>query len=265
MNIFNRKIRMRDFPGKALVFAKMAFYSIRFKRPDKCWLGYLRGAPPSGNQCELRKGLVIRLSKNPHDIITVMVNFCKREYGEVSPGSTVVDVGGNIGVFALFAADSGASRVISFEPNREAFDVLMENILANGLQGRLEAHRLAVSAESGQTVYLPRNSSPYNKLLSGEDVHDENVEAVTTTSLKEIVEQHNIDYLDFLKMDCEGAEYEILMEAPEEILEKIGKIRMELHHSRRYSKSDVVRHLQGQGFQLVKQSGMIYWFERNHK
>lgn len=262
MIILNRKIKPSEIPQKLFEFGTMGVRSLRFEKPVQMWKGYLLKRPPVGNKCRLRNGLSIQLSSNPHDVITVMVNFCRGEYGHVRQGSTVVDIGGNIGAFSLYAADAGASRVIGFEPNQEAFDVFRKNIAENKLEGKVEVRRLAVSGQGGEIVYLPKNSSPYNKLVSEGTTDSTSLEPVTTISLAEIIDQNDIEQVDLLKMDCEGAEYEILMKAPKEALTKIREIRMELHPSRVYARSDLVQHLEVNGFELRKHSGMIYWFKR---
>ena len=52
---------------------------------------------------------------------------------------------------------------------------------------------------------------------------------VDTTSLEDFVDRAGIKKIDFLKMDCEGAEYDILMNCPQRILSMIQRIGMEYH------------------------------------
>lgn len=262
MHILNRRVRIRQIMNKLLEFGRMGISSLQFKRVQQLWASYLRAAPPPGNSLELRDGLKIALSGNPHDVITVMVNFCRQEYGKVLPAWTVVDIGGNIGAFALFAARSGASGVFCYEPNQEAFNVLNRNIFINNLDERVKAYNLAVSGNAGDLVWIAKSSSPYNKTRSGEEALPEGGEAVSTTTVEALLEQNGLEYVDLLKMDCEGAEYEILMGMPNDVLKKVHRIRMELHPSRQFSRMAVVERLKENGFSVVKQSGMIYWFER---
>ena len=53
--------------------------------------------------------------------------------------------------------------------------------------------------------------------------------AVPSTTLNDIFLDNKIEHCDFLKIDCEGAEYEILFSAPKELFSKIEKIVMECH------------------------------------
>ena len=52
---------------------------------------------------------------------------------------------------------------------------------------------------------------------------------INAITLQDIFEKHRLEKIDFLKMDCEGAEYEIIMNAPSSILNKIQKISTEIH------------------------------------
>ncbi|CAE7869353.1 fkbM, partial [Symbiodinium sp. KB8] len=94
---------------------------------------------------------------------------------EFKPGMTVVDVGGNIGMFALYAWDRCGrnARVHSFEPMPAIFDVLSENCkrvnegsIAAGVEAgvsELVAHRVACSTEKGSIEF---QFHPYMSLWS---------------------------------------------------------------------------------------------------
>ena len=76
----------------------------------------------------------------------------------VPAGSTVVDVGANVGFFtmkfALWVGEQG--RVIAVEPDRENFEVLAAKVKKAGLQDRVRLHQAAAAAETG-SVRLRRN------------------------------------------------------------------------------------------------------------
>ena len=59
-------------------------------RPTKVLIYYLMSKKPK--PIKTRSGLIIKTSSNPHDIIKFVFVACKRDYGEILPGSTVVDV-----------------------------------------------------------------------------------------------------------------------------------------------------------------------------
>lgn len=141
----------------------------------------------------------------------------------------VIDIGANIGVFALYAAHCGrANKVFAYEPNSESFQFLLKNISVNHLENTIIPHRLAVTGASGGMVKFPKKSSMYNAIIEGES--DTDFEEVETTSLSTMLS--NVEKIDLLKLDCEGAEYDILMKSDQNVFNKISAIRMEYHLGR---------------------------------
>ncbi|MEQ8535799.1 MAG: FkbM family methyltransferase, partial [Imperialibacter sp.] len=187
------------------------------------------------------------------------VIFCRKEYGEVPKGSSVIDVGANIGVFTIYALWSGSKSVVSVEPNLESFEVLRQNIAINGLESLVTLVNRAIAHKVGETIFIPRSSSPYNKVeeFSGDN---DSQQPVHTTSLREIFQNGDIPNLDLLKMDCEGAEYDVLFNLESEIYKKITAIKMEHHNGK--LKSKLTQHLLDNSLALTHEKYMILWFNR---
>src|SRR5919106_6523451 len=70
--------------------------------------------------------------------------FVRRRYGSVARFRTIVDVGANVGSFAVYAAQSSPeARIFCYEPEQRNFSLLRENLHINGLEGRVAACRCA--------------------------------------------------------------------------------------------------------------------------
>ena len=82
-----------------------------FRKPERAIWHYLRESTPPNKSFLLRNGFAVTLSQHPHDLVTLFVVMVKEEYGRVRPGSVVVDIGANIGSYALKAAHDGAKKV----------------------------------------------------------------------------------------------------------------------------------------------------------
>src|SRR5437868_6234815 len=123
-----------------------------FSQPLKVVLGYVRRRPIGDRIVGLRGGRVMHLSQDDADIVTAFLVFARRDYGTVEKGASVVDIGANIGSFAIFAACSGARSVQAFEPNASSFAVLQRNIVANGFETVIQAHHRAVVGKPGESV-----------------------------------------------------------------------------------------------------------------
>jgi len=208
---------------------------VLFKKPFQFIYAYVTVTPIAERVIELRSGLRIYLSEHPHDVITVFVVFVRKDYGEIPSNGSVIDIGANIGVFSLYAAHCGkAVKVFAYEPNSESFRYLLNNITANNLEQTIIPHRLAVTGTPGEVVRFPKTSSMYNAIIEGEGGTD--FEEVETTSLPAILS--DVDRVTLLKLDCEGAEYGILMQAGQPVFGKIAAIRMEYHAGRVAEVSD---------------------------
>jgi|SRR5687768_15137372 len=96
----------------------------------------------------------------------------------------------------------------------------------------LSATRLAVSGVGGSTVWFPTTSSPSNRMVDhapaegGLSGHEE----VFTTSVAEIVDTHGD--VDLLKLDCEGAEYDIVAATKPDAWSRIRAVCIEYHKGR---------------------------------
>jgi FkbM family methyltransferase len=147
---------------------------------------------------------------------------------EIQPDDTVIDIGGNIGCFTLVAARAAAGgRVLVFEPDSGNFDLLTRNVALNGLKNVIPA-RLAVAGEPGVLRLFKGQHGPlHTTIASRVDVASE-TEEVQTVTLRQIMDQHHVSHC-FLKMNCEGAEYDILYNTPPEYLQRIDRVALEYH------------------------------------
>lgn len=249
--------RIPDIPIYVGYFFKCLWL---FKNPFQFLRAYITRQSVPGGVIHLRSGTRIHLTDHPHDPITVFVIFIRQDYGKIPQGATVVDIGANNGVFVLYAIEQGAKKIYAFEPNSSAYSCLQKNISTNQLQNIVTASQLAVTSNAGQQVKFPKAASVYNAILS-EDSNDA-FEIVHTTSLPVICQP--IDHIDVIKIDCEGAEYDILFNSTEKEFYKIHEIKLEYH---RGQLDDLQTHLKRFGFSvsLLKPDSPTYgnmWLTR---
>ena len=233
-----------------------------FKRPLPLVRDFLNRTVPPGKVIRLRNGGELTLSGHELDVVVAFQVFCEQVY-PVQRDTVVVDVGANIGLFSLYAAFSGATRVYAFEPNEEAYRCMLRNIERNGFHGRILPHRHAITSRSDDMVIIPKAASPQNRISHG-GVPDGGHESVRTLSLDDIVRKHSLSRVDLLKMDCEGCEYDILGGTSASTFSKVGRIILEYHDAR---EAELVTILGHHGFRLERQvaengrMGML-WFGR---
>ena len=153
------------------------------------------------------------------------IDDCIYQRGDVfiKPGDRVLDIGGNIGIFARFAADKGASKIYSFEPVQENFQLLSLN-----RPEQCEAHRLAISDTDNQSVNIAYTvDSPGGSSIIKRDLGV--LQNVMTISLDTLINNGIVEGVDFMKMDIEGAEVHAFRGISDANLSKIRCIAMEMH------------------------------------
>jgi len=148
----------------------------------------------------------------------------------VQPGWTVVDVGAGLGEFCVSVARRHpACRVYAFEPLTESFALLQENVRLNELTNVTLFPR-AVGARSGVAVlHAARGAPARSSTTSPDGFRADAATHVASTTLDEIFRELGIRRCDFLKLDCEGAEYEILFGAAADTLARVAHIALEYH------------------------------------
>jgi FkbM family methyltransferase len=169
----------------------------------------------------------------------------------VHPGDIVVDVGGNIGAFATYAAVvCRASRVLVFEPFPENFALLTRNVEENRL-GTVTCVNEAVCAVRGQVPFRIHSTDAGSHSLAALATEQESgtVIEVRCCTLADVFDRFDLDRIDYLKMDCEGAEYQILENATSR-LQQISRISMETHTTVDRKAEDLEELLRGYGFDV---------------
>ena len=157
---------------------------------------------------------------------------------------TIIDIGAHIGSFSLLMSHLyPKSKIYAYEPHPENFSLLKENILLNK-KTNIAPFQLSISDSSTPKIlYTGKNNachSFYEKSLSSNKVKSTTLEKVTS-SIK--------GNIDLLKVDCEGAEYPIILNSPESAFLKIKKIVLEYHE--RFSpnnKNQLIKHLSKLGY-----------------
>jgi FkbM family methyltransferase len=144
----------------------------------------------------------------------------------VAENDIVFDIGFNYGFFTLDALTYKPKKVIAFEPNPKLVKLFNQLEIQS-----VELHKAAVSDKTGTTVFYENNF--FGKSSIHSDVNaDTKLDSynVNICSFNDTATQY--DTIDYLKVDCEGAEYEIFESIPKEFLtNRIRKIALEFHHN----------------------------------
>jgi FkbM family methyltransferase len=181
------------------------------------------------------KGFTIKLRRLTTDEDFVHNILVNEEYNpagyEISEADTVIDIGGNIGTFSLLAARRASKgRVFTFEPVSENYQLLLRNIRLNRISN-IVPNKLAVLDERKKvTIYLNASNTGCHSVFRSYGTNPAHwFEVVDAVTLRDVLEENHIDRCHFLKLDCEGSEYQIIYGLPKEYFARIDRIAMEYH------------------------------------
>jgi FkbM family methyltransferase len=142
----------------------------------------------------------------------------KNKLVKINEGDVVVDIGGNYGFFSLYAEKFKPSKIITFEPSKTIFSYLTKNFKNGSVIQR------AVSGKTGVKRFTEHNTSSTSSRITDDGEYDVNI-----IGINDLIPTLGLEKIDFLKIDCEGAEKEIFEEITLETISKINKIVVEFH------------------------------------
>ena len=174
----------------------------------------------------------------------------------------IIDIGAHKGFFAHYAAlnCSADSRIICLEPSKSNYTQLIENKNLNGLKN-VHAINKAVLSKSGMAtlhILSPANNSILSEYENVINKSSNSAESVEVMTISQIMDEFQLEKIDFLKMDCEGSEYDILYGLDPSIFAKIKVISLEFHDLIEPEKSghSLALFLSDHGFKIVDFSYM---------
>jgi FkbM family methyltransferase len=250
INVFNR-----IFLSVRLGILKIAMYlhGFRYDRSggpvsvirDKAMLGvadrdYELMLPTPRRVIRYRGGIAWRIAK-------LAGRYGCPDFYDPQVGDVVVDVGSNIGEFSLYVVSKGA-QVYAFEPDPSVFACLSHNLRqfpnAIGFQLALWNERT--------TLRFFRAADKADSSFFEPDSHVQGVIELEAWRLDDVAEIAALERIDFLKIDGEGAEPEILQGAAK-TLQRTGRIAIDVSPERHgeSTRDAVIQILEASGFTIV--------------
>lgn len=120
------------------------------------------------------------------------------------PGELFVDVGSNVGSYAVLAGSIGA-RCVAFEPVPSSFRRLLDNIALNRYEDRVTALNLAVG-DTRSSALMTSDEDTTNRIVTASDLRRNAVVEVQMVRLDDVVDGDPV----LIKIDVEGSEPEVL-------------------------------------------------------
>jgi FkbM family methyltransferase len=182
---------------------------------------YYRLAGPKGNILDIEIGgiNVKFFVRNPDELR--LAESVSGTWGEqkilmalashLKAGDVAYDIGANIGVYSVILAKTvgNSGKIISFEPEKESYERLLENLKVNNLENvKVFREALGESDKEGK-LYLGKTTGNFSLI----NVYEEELDYQTVRIVKgdSFVKQHNLPIPKAVKIDVEGYEYFILL------------------------------------------------------
>ena len=204
-----------------------------------------------------RNGLKIKTRRASTDkgiILEILFDKVYNPKGfEINENDVVIDIGGHIGVFSLYASKFTKNKIFCFEPIKENFTLLNENIRINR-KNNIKAYNLAICNQKKIKIFISKENTGGHSIFNKSQYY----EVADCISLEKIFEREKIEKCNFLKIDCEGCEYDIIYNLDKKNFEKIDKIVMEFHCIQKNKIYDIIKILEKNNFDIFVKNFMLY-------
>ncbi len=203
----------------------------------------------------MRNGMIIRIRPKIREKIgdidifkEIVIEDEYRIKNVLKEGEIILDIGANIGLFSLCASNMiNNIKVYAFEPFKDNFKILKENIKLNK-SNNIIPQMSALSDSNGKGfLFISHENTGAHSIYDKGNMNKKIIKTETLTSALERTKAN------FLKIDCEGAEYKILLSTSKKIIRKVDGMILEQHITpetlKQYPKNIIMNYFKKCGFE----------------
>lgn len=177
---------------------------------DKCEL-HLRATPHLARIADLAMAWEVLVDR-VYDVFTL------------DPDAIIVDIGAHIGAFSVACAKKCPDgKIFAFEPHPASFGLLRRNL--EGMQNT-RAFQLGVSDRESRTSLFVSSNNPAENSITRKTGPAIEIDLI---SLEGVFTRCQVDHIDLLKLDCEGAEYLVFKDCDLDLIRRVDRVVMEIH------------------------------------
>src|SRR5918994_37247 len=222
-----KKRRDRFYIKRGLDFGVFWYKTFKFLRPGNSTL--LKFKVPKYDYefyCRINKDDFKIMTIHEDDIIT---RFTPKE------GDIVIDIGAHIGLYTIISSKrvGAQGKVVAIEADPSNFEMLNSNIKLNQLTNVIPLNYAVYSKETKLKLYLPGEElghTTYNTVMSDRAKNEDKFVEVSANTLDYLLQLKEITDVNWVKIDVEGAEFEVLKGAHNLLLNSRNiVILMEVH------------------------------------
>ena len=173
-----------------------------------------------------------------------------------------LDVGAHIGKYTIRAASKIGKngKIISIEPNEDNFRILIQNLKLNQIKNCIPLNVAAYSNDTELELFVGSDSAKHSIV----EKLDRGSKKVKARALDNVLSELNIKKVDFIKIDVEGAEYDVIKGLEKTLTNQNPKLFIEILKK---DQEKVLNYLKQKGYhehvlyQLVTfKEGLMYYF-----
>src|SRR5918992_1736537 len=201
-----KKRRDRLYRERGLDFADFLYKAIKFFRPKSKLLKFKVPKYNYKFYCRTNKDdFVVMTIREDH----IIEHFTPRQ------GDVVVDIGAHIGRYTIISSKrvGAKGKVVAIEANPDNYEMLNSNIQLNQLTNIIPLNYAVYSKETKIKLYLPEVESGYtiyNTIMSNRARTEDKFVEVNANTLDYLLQLKGIMEVNWIKIDVEGAEFEVL-------------------------------------------------------
>jgi len=177
------------------------------------------------------------------------------QLARIGPGDVVLDLGANCGLAALsFSTAVGSSGlVIALEPDPLNYDALLENLSAHHVEN-VRPLCAGIWSQTGHVAFDADGSMGATVVNQPGQLPRGQITSIPVVSLADLVKQFALPRVDFVKMDIEGAEFDVILGATEFLDRYRARWVIEIHDRHRLGQLTAAFQAKGYETEIVSQS-----------
>jgi FkbM family methyltransferase len=147
-------------------------------------------------------------------------------------GETVIDIGAHIGRYTITSSKQvgNTGKVVAIEADPDNFELLKRNIALNNLTNVLPLNYAVFSTRTRMKLYEQSTSAKYNSLMLARAAKTKNYVEVEADTLDSILKLNRVNQVNWIKIDVEGAEFEVLKGSTRTLSSENVSLFIEIHN-----------------------------------
>jgi len=180
--------------------------------------------------------------------------YTLKNFVAVSEGDLVIDCGSHVGGFSLYASRITKNRIYAIEPSPKNWKAIKKNTVGTNVS----AVQVALGNKNGVAILNLSSNGADDSLLEPDDGATGQSVEVNVITLEDFCGMNDIKKIDYLKLEAEGFEPEILEGAGKNI--QINKIAIDISPERqgKTAETELEAILTGRNYIIRKVNGMLF-------